>query len=280
MNTNATFRYPVALTIAGSDSGGGAGIQADLKTFSALGVFGASAITSITAQNTQGVRGIQAISPEIVEGQIHAVFEDLTVDAVKIGMLHNREAARIVARSIDRFSPSKIILDPVMISTSGSKLIEDETIEIIVKELFHRVTLVTPNIDEAAFLSGMPIRDEEEMGIAAQKLLSLGCRAVLMKGGHLEGKEMADILFTRDEEAPLRLAVPAIHTQNTHGTGCTLSSAIAAYMALGKELPEAVRAAKDYITAALRAGADVKTGHGHGPLDHFFAPVPLIKMKI
>lgn len=280
MNTNATFRYPVALTIAGSDSGGGAGIQADLKTFSALGVFGASAITSITAQNTQGVRGIQAVSPEIVEGQIHAVFEDLTVDAVKIGMLHNREAARIVARSIDRFSPSKIILDPVMISTSGSKLIEDETIEIIVKELFHRVTLVTPNIDEAAFLSGMPIRDEEEMGIAAQKLLSLGCRAVLMKGGHLEGKEMADILFTRDKEAPLRLAVPAIHTQNTHGTGCTLSSAIAAYMALGKELPEAVRAAKDYITAALRAGADVKTGHGHGPLDHFFAPVPLIKMKI
>ena len=280
MNTNATFRYPVALTIAGSDSGGGAGIQADLKTFSALGVFGTSAITSITAQNTQGVRGIQAIYPEIVEGQIHAVFEDLTVDAVKIGMLHNREAARIVARSIDRFSPSKIILDPVMISTSGSKLIEDETIEIIVRELFHRVTLVTPNIDEAAFLSGMPIRDEEEMGIAAQKLLSLGCRAVLMKGGHLEGKEMADILFTRDEEAPLRLAVPAIHTQNTHGTGCTLSSAIAAYMALGKELPEAVRAAKDYITAALRAGADVKTGHGHGPLDHFFAPVPLIKMKI
>ena len=280
MNTNATFRYPVALTIAGSDSGGGAGIQADLKTFSALGVFGTSAITSITAQNTQGVRGIHAVSPEIVEGQIHAVFEDLTVDAVKIGMLHNREAARIVARSIDRFSPSKIILDPVMISTSGSKLIEDETIEIIVRELFHRVTLVTPNIDEAAFLSGMPIRDEEEMGIAAQKLLSLGCRAVLMKGGHLEGKEMADILFTRDEEAPLRLAVPAIHTQNTHGTGCTLSSAIAAYMALGKELPEAVRAAKDYITAALRAGADVKTGHGHGPLDHFFAPVPLIKMKI
>jgi hydroxymethylpyrimidine/phosphomethylpyrimidine kinase len=257
----------VALTIAGSDSGGGAGIQADLKTFSALGVFGASAITSITAQNTQGVRGIQAISPEIVEGQIHAVFEDLTVDAVKIGMLHNR----IVACSIDRFCPSKIILDPVMISTSGSKLIEDETIEVIVKELFHRVTLITPNIDEAAFLSGMPIRNEEEMEMAAQKLLALGCRS--------EGKEMADILFTHDE-APLRLAVPTIQTQNTHGTGCTLSSAIAAYMALGKELPDAVRAAKDYITAALRAGADVKTGHGHGPLDHFFDPVPLIKIEV
>ena len=165
-------------------------------------------------------------------------------------MLHNWEAARIVACSIDHFCPSKIILDPVMISTSGSKLIEDETIEVIVKELFHRVTLITPNIDEAAFLSGMQIRNEEEMEIAAQKLLVLGCRAVLMKGGHLEGKEMADILFTHDE-APLRLAVPTIQTQNTHGTGCTLSSAIAAYMALGKELPDAVRAAKDYITAAL-----------------------------
>ena len=166
-----------------------------------------------------------------------------------------------------------------MISTSGSKLIEDETIEVIVKELFHRVTLITPNIDEAAFLSGMQIRNEEEMEMAAQKLLASGCRAVLMKGGHLEGKEMADILFTHDE-APLRLAVPTIQTQNTHGTGCTLSSAIAAYMALGKELPNAVRAAKDYITAALRAGANVKTGHGHGPLDHFFDPVPLIKIEV
>ena len=247
MKINTTFRYPVALTIAGSDSSGGAGIQADLKTFSALGVFGTSAITSITAQNTQAVRGIHAVSPEIVEGQIHAVFEDLTVDAVKIGMLHNWEAARIVACSIDHFFPSKIILDPVM--------------------------------DEAAFLSGMQIRNEEEMEIAAQKLLVLGCRAVLMKGGHLEGKEMADILFTHDE-APLRLAVPTIQTQNTHGTGCTLSSAIAAYMALGKELPDAVRAAKDYITAALHAGANVETGHGHGPLNHFFDPVPLIKIEV
>ncbi len=279
MNINTTFRYPVALTIAGSDSGGGAGIQADLKTFSALGIFGTSAITSITAQNTQGIRGIQAISPEIVEGQIHAVFEDLTVDAVKIGMLYSRETVRIVARSIDRFSPSKIILDPVMISTSGSKLIEDKTIEVIVKELFYRVTLVTPNIDEAAFLSGMPIRNEAEMEIAAQKLLASGCRSVLIKGGHLEGENVTDILFTHDE-APLRLVAPAVDTQNTHGTGCTFSSAIAAYMALGKGLPDAVRAAKAYITAALHAGTDVKTGYGHGPLNHFFDPVPLIKIKV
>ena len=262
------FRYPVALTIAGSDSGGGAGIQADLKTFSALGVFGASAITSITAQNTQGVRGIQAISPEIVEGQIHAVFEDLTVDAVKIGMLHNREAARIVARSIDRFSPSKIILDPVMISTSGSKLMEDEAIEVIIKELFHRVTLITPNIDEAAFLSGIPICNEEDMEIAAQKLLALGCRSVLMKGGHLEGDQMCDLLYSPDHTYYI-YEEKKIESKNLHGTGCTLSSAIASYLAKGYSMKESIRHAKEYITHAIIAGKDLNIGHGNGPLWHF-----------
>lgn len=273
------FRYPVALTIAGSDSSGGAGIQADLKTFSSLGVYGASVITSITVQNTKGVGGIQAVSQEIVEGQIDAVFEDLRIDAVKIGMLHNKRNVESVAKAIDSYCPSKVILDPVMISTSGSKLMEDKTIESLVTELFHRVTLVTPNIDEAAFLSGMPIGNEQEMEIAAQKMLAMGCRSVLMKGGHLGGQEMADILFTPGE-APLRLVAPTVDSQNTHGTGCTLSSAIAAYMALGKKLPEAVRAAKAYITAAIDAGADVQTGYGHGPLNHFFAPVPLIKIKV
>ena len=273
------FRYPVALTIAGSDSSGGAGIQADLKTFSSLGVYGASVITSITAQNTEGVRGIQAVAQKIVEGQIDAVFEDLRIDAVKIGMLHNRENIKSVADAIDCYCPSKVILDPVMISTSGSKLMEDKAIESLVTELFHRVTLVTPNIDEAAFLSGMPIRDEQDMETAAQKLLTLGVRSVLMKGGHLGGQEMADILFT-EGEAPLRLVAPTVDTKNMHGTGCTLSSAIAAYMALGEQLPEAVQAAKKYITAALEAGADVQTGHGNGPLNHFFAPVPLIKIKV
>lgn len=273
------YRYPVALTIVGSDSGGGAGIQADLKTFSALGVYGASAITAVTAQNTQGVKSIQPVAPEVVKDQLRAVFDDFHIDAVKIGMLDKAVAADIVAHAIDLYQPRTVILDPVMISTSGCRLIEDETIGAIIHELFPRATLVTPNIDEAEYLSGMPIRNEEEMGTAAQKLLALGCRCVLMKGGHLEGEEMADILFTHDD-VPLRLAVPAIRTQNTHGTGCTLSSAIAAYMALGKELPDAVRAAKDYITAALRAGADVKTGHGHGPLDHFFDPVPLIKIEV
>ena len=278
MSKQTTFRYPVALTIAGSDSGGGAGIQADIKTFSALGVYGASAITSITAQNTQGVRGIQAIIPEILEGQIHAVFEDIIVDAVKIGMLHNKEAAKVVVSAIDTFKPAKIVLDPVMISTSGSKLLEDDTIDIISRELFKRVTLVTPNIDEAAFLSGMTIRNEEEMETAAYRLMEMGCNALLMKGGHLGKEEMADILYMKDK-APIRFTVPTIDTFNSHGTGCTLSSAIAAYLALGKDLREAVRMAKQYITTALSEGANVKTGHGHGPLNHFFAPVPLIKIE-
>ena len=194
MKTDTFYRYPTALTIAGSDSGGGAGIQADIKTFSALGVYGASVITSITAQNTQGVRGIQAVSPEVLKGQLDAVFQDITIDAVKIGMLHNKTAAEIVVNAIDTYSPSRIILDPVMISTSGNKLLQDDAIDIIVRELFKRTSLVTPNIDEAEFLSGMKITSEKEMCLAAEKLLSLGCHAVLMKGGHLKGKEMTDIL--------------------------------------------------------------------------------------
>lgn len=273
------YRYPVALTIAGSDSGGGAGIQADIKTFSALGVYGASVITSVTAQNTQGVKGIQAVSPEILKGQLDAVFEDITIDAVKIGMLHNKAAAEIVVSTIDTYSPTYIILDPVMISTSGNKLLQDDAIYIIVRELFKRTTLVTPNIDEAEFLSGMKIRSENDMEQAANKLLTLGCRAVLMKGGHLKGDQMVDILYVADM-APLRLSTETIDTVNGHGTGCTLSSAIAAYLALGETLPEAVKSAKNYITRAIHAGKEVRTGHGHGPLNHFFAPVPLVKIEM
>lgn len=279
MKTDTTYRYPIALTIAGSDSGGGAGIQADIKTFSALGVYGASVITSITAQNTMGVRGIQAISPEILKGQLDAVFEDLTIDAVKIGMLHNKTAVELVVDAIDKYTPTYIILDPVMISTSGNKLLQNDAIEIIIQALFHRTTLVTPNIDEAEYLSGVKISSEEGMKLAADKLLSLGCRAVLMKGGHLKSKHMTDILYVSGM-SPLRLSTETIETTNGHGTGCTLSSAIAAYLALGKELPEAVYAAKEYITKAIQAGKEVRTGHGHGPLNHFFAPQPLAKIEM
>lgn len=278
MDIDKTFRYPTALTIAGSDSGGGAGIQADIKTFSALGVFGASAITSVTAQNTQGVRGIQAVSPEILQGQIEAVFDDFVVDAVKIGMLHNKEAVGIVAAALRRFTPCGCILDPVMISTSGAMLLHEDAIGRIVNELFPLATLVTPNIDEARYLSGLAISNEADMAKAAQRLLEMGCQAVLMKGGHLPGNEIADLLYI-GSNAPIRFATPVVETNNSHGTGCTLSSAIAAYLALRKELPEAVGLAKEYITSALVAGSDVRTGHGHGPVNHFFAPTPLIKIK-
>lgn len=278
MNINKTFRYPIALTIAGSDSGGGAGIQADIKTFSALGVFGTSVITSVTAQNTQGVRGIQAISPEIVRGQMDAVFEDFAIDAVKIGMLHNREAVRIVAESIRTFSPSFVIVDPVMISTSGSMLLDSNAIDSMVQELFPLATLVTPNLDEANYLTGITIRSVSDMEQAARKLQEAGCRSVLMKGGHLKDQEMTDLLVIGNE-TPIRLTTSVIHTDNSHGTGCTLSSAIAAYLALGNQLTEAVRLAKQYVTSALSAGSDVHIGHGHGPVNHFFSPIPLLKIK-
>lgn len=272
-------RYLTALTIAGSDSGGGAGIQADLKTFSALGVYGASVITAITAQNTQGVRGIQAISPEIVRLQLEAVFDDLTIDAVKTGMLHNTQAVLALADCIDRYAPQHIIVDPVMVSTSGSRLIEEDTVDVIRRKLFSRATLITPNLPEAELLSGLSIRTKEDMEEAARKLLSSGCRAVLIKGGHLEGEQRTDILFPAGGYA-VRLTDETVPTFNSHGTGCTLSSAIAAYLTLGNDLESAVRLAKTYISTALREGADIQTGHGHGPVNHFFAPVPLHKLPL
>ena len=186
------YRYPVVLTIAGSDSGGGAGIQADIKTFSSLGVFGASAITAITAQNTQGVRGIQAISPEILRGQIEAILEDFIVDAVKIGMLHNKDAVKVVSETLSSFQQTSIILDPVMISTSGSKLLEDDAIRTIIDELFPKATLLTPNIHETEYLSGIKINNEADILLAARKLQEKGCNAILIKGGHIPGVETVD----------------------------------------------------------------------------------------
>ena len=194
-------------------------------------------------------------------------------------MVHNKAAAEIIVETIDRFSPAYIILDPVMISTSGNKLLQDDAIEVIVRELFRRSTLVTPNVDEAEYLSGLKISSEKDMDLAAGKLLSLGCKAVLMKGGHLKTKDMTDILYMSGM-SPVRLSVETIETFNGHGTGCTLSSAIAAYLALGMELSDAVGYAKKYITQAIQNGKDVRTGHGHGPLNHFFAPVPLYKIEI
>ena len=268
------YQYPRLLTIAGSDSGGGAGIQADLKTFSALGCFGMTAITALTAQNTTGVRAIQGVPPDMLRDQIDAVVEDIGVDAVKIGMLHSTDIVRTVAEAIDRHNLQHVVLDPVMVATSGAVLIDNPAIVALVNDLFGRAVLVTPNLDEAALLVGRPLSSEADMEAAAHELLAKGAQAVLLKGGHLAGDVVSDLLLVAGNQGiALRwMRAPRIATANTHGTGCTLSSAIAAYLALGYTLVDAVEAARTYVRGALTAGANVKTGQGGGPLNHGFAP--------
>ena len=269
------FQYRRVLTIAGSDSGGGAGIQADLKTFSALGCYGMTAITALTAQNTSGVRAIHAVPPTMLDQQIDAVLEDIGTDAVKIGMLHSPEIVHAVAAAIERHRLQNVVLDPVMVATSGAVLIDNPAIAALVHELFKRVDLVTPNLDEAALLVGRSLDSEAAMESAARELLGQGARAVLLKGGHLPGDIVSDLLITQDG---LRhwMRAPRIQSANTHGTGCTLSSAVAAYLALGHSLLDAVEAARVYVRGALQAGAAVRTGHGSGPLNHAFAPVSMV----
>jgi hydroxymethylpyrimidine/phosphomethylpyrimidine kinase len=259
------------LSIAGSDSGGGAGIQADLKTFSALGCFGMTAITALTAQNTCGVRAIHGVPLEMLRDQIDAVLEDIGVDAVKVGMLHSPDIVRTVAQAIDRHHLPLVVFDPVMVATSGAKLIDDPAIAVLVAEMFPRAALITPNLDEAGLLVGRTLSSPQDMLQAAQELIDRGAPAVLLKGGHLAGDTVMDLLLQRGCE-PLWLQGPRIHTANTHGTGCTLSSAIAAHLALGSNLPQAVQLARDFVRAALQAGATVKTGQGSGSLNHGFAP--------
>ena len=259
------------LSIAGSDSGGGAGIQADLKTFAALGCYGMTAITALTAQNTQGVRGIHGVPAPFLAAQIDAVVEDIGVDAVKIGMLHSPEVVRVVAEAIGRHRLPNVVLDPVMVATSGDRLIAGETVGTLVRELFPLAAVVTPNLDEAGWLLGRTIEAEDALGAAADDLLALGARAVLLKGGHLPGERVVDLLALPGGEHH-RLAAARIATHNGHGTGCTLSSAIAAHLALGEPLVAAVQGARRYILGAIAAGADVRTGHGHGPLNPGYAP--------
>jgi hydroxymethylpyrimidine/phosphomethylpyrimidine kinase len=261
---------PIAVTIAGSDSSGGAGIQADLKTFSALGVYGASVITALTAQNTRGVRAIHDVPPHFIAEQIDAVFSDLAVSAVKIGMLSQPKTIETVAAGLERWKQTKVVLDPVMIAASGDRLLAPEAIEVLRRVLIPRALIVTPNLPEAAALLDGPVaRNETEMREQAQRLLALGCRAVLLKGGHAEGPESVDILV--EANAVARLAAERIATENTHGTGCTLSSAIAAGLAKGQDLATAVRRAKDYVTAAIKASDRIEIGSGHGPTHHFHA---------
>lgn len=270
--------YPKCLTIAGSDSGGGAGIQADLKTMSAIGVYGMSVITAITAQNTCGVKAIQPIDSDIVTAQLEAVLSDIGTDSIKIGMLHSVNIIKAVIEILDKYTPRYVVFDPVMVSTSGHKLIEDNTIDTIRETMFSRSTIITPNLDEASLLSNIPISEEKDMYKAGKKLLEKGCHAVLMKGGHLKSKIMTDLLITADGEEYIFKA-ENITTSNTHGTGCTLSSAIASYLALGHSLSDSVKLAKQFVTSAIKTGSKVTTSKGHGPLNHFFAPQPLHILK-
>ena len=278
-NQSFVYDYPRVLSIAGSDSGGGAGIQADLKTFSALGCYGMTAITALTAQNTLGVRAIHGVPPGMLRDQIDAVIEDIGVDAVKIGMLHSPEIVQTVAEAIDRHRLSNVVLDPVMVATSGAVLIDNPAIARLVSELFPRAALVTPNLDEAALLVGMSLDSEAAMDVAARRLMAMGARAVLLKGGHLPGDTVSDLLLGADGVA-CWMRAPRIRSANTHGTGCTLSSAIAARLALGDGLPQAVEAARAYVRGALEAGAAVRTGAGSGPLNHGYAPAVMQRRRL
>ena len=270
--------YRTVLSIAGSDSIGGAGIQADLKTFSALGVYGMTAITALTAQNTQSVLHIMPASEQNLRLQLDAVFTDVVPDAVKIGMLHNEALIEVVIKAIVRYRPRNIVLDPVMISTSGCALLSPTSVDLLKNELMPRCNIVTPNLLEAQALAGHKITDIRSLYAAGEELTKL-CAAVLIKGGHSEGNDVSDYLFEVGKECPECYTIRRVDTVNTHGTGCTLSSAIAANLALGYDLHTSVARAKDYISKAISEGADVAFGLNNGPVNHLFAPEPLHKFE-
>ena len=257
---------PRLLTIAGSDSGGGAGVQADLKTFAAHGAYGMSAITAVTAQNTHEVTAVEELTPELVTAQIDAVFDDIGVDAVKIGMLSSARIVRAVARCLERRRPRHVVLDPVMVAKSGDALLRDDAVTALREELLPLASLVTPNLPEAERLSGLPVGKEDERLKAAQRIGGDGA-AVLVKGGHGKGNELVDLLVAGDDVR--RFAHPRLISTSTHGTGCTLSSAIAARLALGDELAAAVGGAIEYLRAAIAEAFPL--GGGHGPVHHFHA---------
>jgi hydroxymethylpyrimidine/phosphomethylpyrimidine kinase len=259
---------PIALTIAGSDSSGGAGIQADLKTFAALGVYGASVITALTAQNTRGVGGIDQVAAGFVAAQIDAVLSDLAVRAIKIGMVAQFSTVEAIAAALTRWPPLPVVIDPVMVATSGDRLLTPDAVEALRQVLVPRAALITPNLPEAAALLGEPVAsDPADIAGQGRRLMALGCGAVLIKGGHGGGRESIDYLF--GPSGMLALPAPRIPTRNTHGTGCSLSAAIAAELAKGQALETAVRHAKVWISAAIAAADRLGVGHGHGPIHHF-----------
>jgi hydroxymethylpyrimidine/phosphomethylpyrimidine kinase len=260
----------IAVTIAGSDSGGGAGIQGDLKTFSALGVYGASVVTALTAQSTAGISAVHDVPPAFIAAQIDAIFSDLDIGAVKIGMLSQAAAVEAITTGLDRWLPRNVVLDPVMLASSGARLLAQEAVEPLKKLLFPRAGLLTPNLPEAAALLGVPLAcNESDMRMQGERLLALGARAVLIKGGHGGGAESVDLLI--EPGRCMRFAAPRVAARNDHGTGCALSAAIAAELAKGAALSEAVAAAKSYVTAALAGASRIEVGTGRGPLHHFHA---------
>ncbi len=263
--------YHKTLTIAGSDSGGGAGIQADLKTFAALGCYGMSAITAITAQNTVGVRDIFPVPPSTLQKQIEAVMEDIGADAVKTGMLHSSQVIEVVAGMIKKFGVKNLVVDPVMVATSGDKLLQDEAIEALKTKLLPLARVMTPNIPEAELLLGRSITSQSQLPDAARELSAAFGGSVLLKAGHLTEEQLIDVFYNAEEKDSLYLESKRITTPNTHGTGCTLSSAIAAYLARGLSLNNALQLSKDYITEAIKKGSQYEIGKGHGPVHHFYA---------
>lgn len=264
-------KTPITLTIAGSDSGGGAGIQADIKAISATGSYACSVITALTAQNTQGVSGILAVDPEFVEKQLDAVFTDLDINAVKVGMLSDTNIIKVVAAKLRQYKPKYLVVDPVMVATSGDLLLQQDAISCLKTELLPLADVITPNLPEAAALLDVAIpQSEKEMASMIEALRQIGAKSVLLKGGHLEQDTNSTDLLIMNNEV-IRMSTPRISTRNTHGTGCTLSSATASFLAQGIELRAAVQNAKTYITMAISHADKLEIGSGHGPVHHFFA---------
>lgn len=264
-------KYSRVLAIAGSDSGGGAGIQADIKTISAMGCYAASAVTAITVQNTLGVQAVYPVPLDILEGQIDAVLSDIGADAIKIGMLHSAEVVNLVADLLEKYEIRNVVLDPVMVSTSGHRLIEDEAVEVINTRLMPLARVITPNVPEAEILAGCPISSGDFFDDIARQLSGSAGVSVLLKAGHLSGETLVDYFYNAEDGTMTQLPSKRVQTRNTHGTGCTLSSAFAAALAKGEDLTAAAVSAKKYIEQAIISGAEYEIGSGYGPVDHFWS---------
>lgn len=273
------YKYPSVLTIAGFDGSGGAGIQADIKTISALGCYATSVLTALPVQNTQGVRNIFPIPVEAVSEQIESILDDIFPDAIKIGMVHTPELVETIVKTLVKYKNVPIVFDPVMVATSGHRLIEEQTIKTIIEKLFPIADIITPNMDEAGLLANMKVDTLDDMKIAGERIKELGCKNILLKGGHLETELITSLLY--NNAGHYRTFESAkITTNNTHGSGCTLSSAIASFIAQGNNIDKAVELAQNYVSKAIYHGHDVQTGKGNGPLNHFFNPQKLIKNEL